>query len=155
MNKMFAVIAFVLAGNAVAGTTDTITCEQYGYTNNPDNFFDIPVEAKQSVFKVDAYSVTYGGATYNVIDPDMVGLEGVAVVYKDSKNNQLLYLYTNELGGKEVGVSNIPEDSDTFFGDKSVYKQCTLTEDKEDGSTESVLRTADRRVTNTLPVYSF
>ena len=155
MNKVFAAIAFVLAGNATAGTIDTITCAQYGYTSDPDNFADIPVAAKQSVFKVTGLTVSLEGKTYKVIDPEMVGLEGLAVVYKDSKNNQLLYLYMNDDGEKEIGVSNIPEDSDTFFGDKSVYKQCTLTEDKGDGSTESILRTAGGRISDTLPVYSF
>lgn len=155
MNKMFAAIAFVLAGNAVAGTTDTITCAQYGYTSNPDDFANIPVAAKQSVFKVTGLSVSLDEKVYDVIDPEMVGLEGLAVVYKDSKNNQLLYLYMNDDGEKEIGVSNIPEDSDTFFGDKGVYKQCTLTGDKEDASTKSVLRTAGGRVSDTLPVYSF
>lgn len=155
MNKMFAAVALIFAGNAFAGTTDTITCEQYGYTNNPDNFQDIVVHAQRTVFKVDAYNVTLGNTNYRVIDPDMVGLSGLAVVYKDDKNNQLLYLYMNELGEKEVGISNIEDDSDTFFGDKGVYKQCTLTEEKEDASTESILRTANRGIGYTSQVYSF
>lgn len=155
MNKLFSAVLVMWAGSVSAGTTTTITCEQYGHTNDPEAFFDMPTYPSKATFKVDGTKVVLGETTFSIIDPDMVGLKGLAVVYKDAKNNQLLYLYTNESGEKEVGVSVIEDASDTFFGDKGVYKQCTLSGGNSDASTKSVLRTATRGTGYTPTVYRF
>lgn len=157
MKKVIAVLALAMGVSSVvlADGIDTITCKFSGYTNNPDNFFDMQVGNKLTVFQVTATTVTLDGEEFQVIDPDSVGLANIAVVYKNNKNNRLLYLYKNELGEKEVGISNIEDDSDTFFGDKSVYKGCALTEENNNAVTQQVSGIKARGVHAPQQIYSF
>lgn len=133
----------------------TLVCEQYGHTDNPDDFHNIITMPKVTTFIVDGADVTFDNKRFVSVDPETVGLEGLAVTYILDKEEQLLYLYTNEQGEREVGVSHLEENSDSIFQDKSVYTSCKFRTDVKQYVVGNVLRVNLGGSNDHRPTYTF
>lgn len=158
MKGMLRVVAVVLAfaaGQAAIAADKVLVCERYGFTNKAENFHSIKTEKKRSVFKVEDSYVLLDGVKYDTVNPGWVGLDGLAITYHTDHDNRVLYLYVNEVGEREVGISAIESDSDTIFRDKAVYQDCNFEEEVADAPSEQVLRTSQRGNVDPLQVYVF
>lgn len=151
---LFAVGAQAAPNSAFPYRGETLVCERYGHTDNPDDFHNIKLENKRSVFSLTSNKVTLDGVKYFLVNPSWVGLEGVALTYHSDNFNKVLYLYVTDKGDREVGISSIEPDSDTVFRDKTVFQGCDFKEEVADGSSEQILRTNGRGIQSTLPVYT-
>lgn len=156
MKGMFSVVVCslaLLANSAVAD--DSLVCKQYGFTDRAEDFHEIQTVQQETVFDLTSEYVMYNGDKYDTVNPGWVGLDGLAITYHTDKFNKVLYLYVNEKGDREVGISSIENDSDTIFQDKAVFRDCNFKEEVVDAPSKSILRTSQRGVSDSLPVYVF
>jgi hypothetical protein len=153
MFKPFLLLLSVVSFQALAGTME---CTQYGYTDKGEEFHNIPLKGRVSAFNFTGQEVSVGEDVYTLADPGMVGLEGLAVTYFQKDNSKVLYLYTNDKGDKEIGISHLKEDSDDMFKDKSLFAGCSFKEPSGGGTvgaSKASLVIETRRVSHTLPVF--
>jgi len=120
-------VTVLLCAMASSAMADNLVCTGYGYTPNPEDFHSIKVDPIEPyMFTVtNAHITTQVGAVYSKVDPSIVGFEELDVAaYVDSGNHHVLYIYKN---GKntEVGISALVDDSDTMYGDKELFTQCS------------------------------
>lgn len=103
-----------------------VTCKRTGYTDEPENFHLMRVREKETTFIIEPGYVQLGDVTYDAIPPDIFDLDGIAITYFDPEERAVLYLYVNDLGRKEIGISNVEMDTDSFFKDKRVFTECSF-----------------------------
>lgn len=148
------VLAVLVAGVVSNVQASTLVCQEYGYTDSAEDFHSIKTQKKVSEFKIEQQSVVLNGVEYKSVDPGWAGLDGLAITYYTDKYNTLVYLYLNDKGKREVGVSALEPDSDAIFHDKAVYKNCSFKGSKQAGS-RKVLRTNYNGLQDMQPTYSF
>lgn len=117
------VVLCVWAGAARAAD-QVLVCQNYGHTDKAEDFHSIKTLPLISRFKIEGTNVSFGTSTFKSVDPSMVGLEGLAITYFLDNEEKVLYLYTNDQGDREVGISRVEKDTDSVFGDKSVFTDC-------------------------------
>ena len=156
------VIALGLLWATAALGNDVMVCKKGGYTAEPENFHNIKVEpivegrfdiTPERVVKLNI------GVVYDVVDPSTVGFENLDIkAYVNRGRTEVLYLYKN---GKnvEIGISELIDDSDAMYGDKTLYTDCSF-ETTTGGSQHAVaskssLITQAGAVNHALPVYRF
>lgn len=122
---MFLVVLSVWSSHASAAE-QTLVCKQYGHTDKAEDFHSIKTLPLTSTFKLEGTNVVFGDVTFKSVDPSMVGLEGLAITYYLANEEKILYFYMNDEGNREVGISHVEEDSDTIFGDKSLFTDCNF-----------------------------
>lgn len=154
MLKIIALSFALVCGTAVADDTVMI-CNKEGYTSDAAEFHEIRVDSKRTVFNITPSEVVLDGVKYVTASPEQVGLEGLAVTYYTDNFNKVLYLYVNENGDREIGISAIEPDSDTVFRDKTVFKDCGFEGAVVNGPTAQVLRTNSRAIAHTGAIYVF
>lgn len=140
MLKLMTLSFALVCGTAVADDTVMI-CHKEGYTADSADFHQIPVNNKRVAFTFDQKEATVDGERYIAGDAKLVGLETLATTYYSQDFNKVLYLYVNEDGDREVGISAIEPDTDTVFRDKAVYQDCGFEGGGINVSTAQVLRT--------------
>jgi hypothetical protein len=110
---------------------ETMVCTQYGHTSNPEQFHSMGVKPRISVFITSQKSVIFGEELFSPVDAADYDMEGLANTYLSRTQNKILYLYTNEQGEKEIGISKLEDGTDSFFGDKSLFAKCSILEQEE------------------------
>lgn len=125
MKKVIAALLLVIPVMVLAGQDDLV-CDYQGYASSPENFHNLHMEQVRTGFIVKPGFVVYNGVTYKAVDPQVFDLKGLALTYLNRQDGSILYLYINEGGEREVGISQIEVDSDNFFKDKQVFSKCTL-----------------------------
>lgn len=118
-----AVSLMTLHANA-AQAVDAIVCNEVGYTNKPENFDAIKTRPKTNIFLLGTGSVVFRDKVFTAANPDMVGIDGLDQVYYRAKDNRILYIYKDDQGATNVGISQMVKDSDAGFADKSQYSHC-------------------------------
>ncbi|MNG47042.1 hypothetical protein D3C79_49090 [compost metagenome] len=154
MLKLIALSLALVSGTAVANDT-VLRCNKQGYTADAELFHNIHVSDKPTVFNVYQNEVLVGNERYVLGDASRVDLSGTAVTYYSPNFHKVLYLYVNENGDREIGISAIEPDSDTLFQDKTVYQDCGFEGVGVNGSTAQVLRTNSRTNTGAGALYVF
>lgn len=121
------VVVSLLSLVAVAEETPNgLICGEYGHVDNADDFDRVPMQPISNAFLLIGDNVIHGSASYMAVSPVAVGLEeGIAKTYYQASRNRVLYIYQQENGMVNIGVSHLTKDSDAGFEDKSVYTQCT------------------------------
>jgi len=145
--KVAVALLSLSAVSAFAGQ-GTMICKQWGYTDNPEHFHDIKVLSGTHNFEINGSRVTYAGKTFKSMDPEFVDMQGLAITYFNFNNDEVLYIYENEKGEQEVGISKLEDDSDTMFADKALYTDCSVEE-------QTVVRTNWKGAQTSLPVFRF
>jgi hypothetical protein len=142
----------LLAGSVQAG--ETMMCGQYGYTDKSEDFHQINMLPLISVFEISKDQVQFGDEVFKKFDAKRVDMEGLAKTYFQPESNKLLYVYVNEQGKREIGISLLKEDTDDMFADKSVFTGCEakMTKREEVVATKTSLR---RSVDPTQPLFTF
>lgn len=138
----------LLAGSAVAGEgADALVCNAVGYTKDPEQFHDIPVREKTNIFLLGNNAVVFRDKVFVSVDPETVGLQGLATTYSLEEDSRILYIYQDEQGETNVGISHLEPDSDAGFTDKSVYARCWSMNrtDTSNAAAQSTSNTEDRR----------
>lgn len=154
MLKMFLLSLAFVCGSAVANDT-VLICNKEGYTSDAAEFHSIAVSNKRVAFTFFQKEAVVGGERYTAGDAKLVDLEGLAATYYSQDFNKVLYLYVNENGDREIGISAIEADSDTVFRDKAVYQDCGFEGASVNASTAQVLRTNSRTATGAGAIYIF
>lgn len=155
-------IALGLLWTTAALGNDVLVCKESGYTAEPENFHDIKVEPSVAGrFEITPERVIQLniGVVFDIVDPSTVGFENLDIkAYINRARHEVLYLYKN---GKntEIGISTLVDDSDVFYGDKTLYASCSF-EVTPGGSQHAVaskssLVTQVGGVNHALPVYRF
>lgn len=148
-------LSLVLAcGSAVANDT-VLVCNKEGYTADAAEFHSIAVKDKRVAFTFFQQQAFVGGVKYTAGDAKLVDLEGLAATYYSQDFNKVLYLYVNENGDREIGISAIAPDSDTVFHDKAVYQDCGFEGASVNASTAQVLRTNSGTTAGPGAIYVF
>jgi len=142
----------LLAGSVQA--EETLMCGQYGYTDKSEDFHQINMLPLISVFEISKDQVQFGDEVFKKFDAKRVDMEGLAKTYFQPESNKLLYVYVNEQGKREIGISLLKEDTDDLFADKSVFTGCEakMTKREEVVATKASLR---RSVDPTQPLFTF
>lgn len=123
-----------------------ILCGEYGHVNSAEEFDRIPMKPITNAFLLTGNNVIHGSASYMAVDPTAVGLEaGIAKTYFEAGRNRVLYIYPQENGMVNIGVSHLAKDSDAGFEDKSVYTQCTYINDPSDNPIKGQMTNASYR----------
>lgn len=154
MLRIIALSLVIVCGSAVANDT-VLICNKEGYTADATEFHSIAVSNKRVAFTFFQKEAVVGGERYIAGDAKLVDLEGLAATYYSQDLNKVLYLYVNENGDREVGISAIEADSDTVFRDKAVYQDCGFEGAVVNGSTAQVLRTNSRTDSGAGALYVF
>jgi len=131
-----------------------LVCQNYGYTDKAEDFHSIKTLPLVSTFKLEGSDVVFGDDVFKSVNPEMVGLEGLAITYYLDTEEKILYFYTNDEGQREVGISHVEKDSDTVFGDKSVFTNCAFEEPRKQQIAGTVVRTNNTSGTK-FPVFTF
>jgi hypothetical protein len=140
-------LGLLLAAPALAqSSVDAIVCSQVGYTNNPDNFHNINTHERTNVFLLGTGSVVFRDKVFTTVDPASVGLAGLATTYYLEQDSRILYLYKDDHGVTNIGISHYEMDSDAGFMDKSLYTQCSSMIKTDDLDAQSNPDAEDRRV---------
>jgi hypothetical protein len=142
----------LLAGSVQAG--ETLMCGHYGYTDKSEDFHQMNMLPLISVFEIGKDQVQFGDEVFKKFDAKRVDMEGLAKTYFQPESNKLLYVYVNEQGKREIGISLLKEDTDDLFADKSVFTGCEakMTKREEVVATKTSLR---RKVDPTQPLFTF
>lgn len=142
----------LLAGAAQAD--ETLMCGQYGYTDKSEDFHQMNLLPLISIFEIDKEEARFGNEVFKKFDASRVEMDGLAKTYFQPESNKLLYVYTNEQGTQEVGISLLKEDTDDLFADKSVFTGCKA---KTVGHEEIVASKASLRrpIDPNQPLYTF
>lgn len=142
----------LLAGSVQA--EETLMCGQYGYTDKSEDFHQINMLPLISIFEISKDQVQFGDEVFMKFDAARVEMEGLAKTYFRPESNKLLYVYVNEQGKREIGISLLKEDTDDLFADKSVFTGCEAkkTKHEEVVVSKTSLR---RKVDPTQPVFTF
>ena len=111
-------------GDDVPPQPEAIVCNKAGYTKDPAKFHDITMEDKVNTFVFRGSGVVFRDKKFKPMNPALVGLEGLATTYWGSSDQRVLYVYKNEDGQDEVGLSRSSTNSDAGFTDKAVYTDC-------------------------------
>jgi hypothetical protein len=145
-------ILMLLAG--VVQADETLMCGQYGYTDKSENFHRMNLLPLISIFEVSKDEVKFGNEVFKKSDPKLVDMDGLATTYVQPDSNKLLYVYKNEQGKQEIGISLIKEDTDDLFADKSVFTDCETkaTVREEVVASKASLR---RKVDPSQPLFTF
>lgn len=154
MLKMIGLSFALVCGTAVADDT-VMVCNKTGYTADAETFHAIDVSNKRVAFTFFQKEAVVAGERYTAGDAKRVDLEGLAATYYSQDFNKVLYLYVNEHGDREVGISAIEPDSDTVFRDKTVFQDCGFEGAVVDASTAQVFRTNSRTNTGAGALYVF
>jgi hypothetical protein len=128
MKQLFVgVVVSLLSLSAVADDMPNgILCGEYGHVDSAEDFDRIEMKPITNAFLMSGSSIVHGSSSYMEINPKAVGLEeGIAKTYFQASHNRVLYIYQQENGMVNIGVSHLVKDSDAGFEDKSVYTQCT------------------------------
>lgn len=142
-------VALLSLGVSAAFAGDgTMVCKQWGYTDNPEKFHEIKILKGEHNFEINGSCVTYADKIYKSMDPEFVDMAGLAITYFNFNNDEVLYIYENEKGEQEVGISKLEDDSDVMFADKAVYTDCSVEE-------RMVVRTNWSGAQASLPVFRF
>lgn len=156
MNRFIALIIVLLSFSVNA---ETLVCQEWGYSPNPEGFHSIKLEKIESTFYVSDEKVTKYpiGTTYSKVDPATVGLEDIqAETYKVGL--ELLYIYKDK-GAIRIGVSHLVEDSDVYFGDKELFSDCSYAKpsggSKDVAASKSLFVVEGVRVHRAPEVYHF
>ena len=133
-----------------------LVCQQYGYTNNPDNFHKIVSHPQVTIFHINEDEVVVGDNHYRMIDPSSLDMEGLAKTFYRKKTQKALYLYTSPWKTPQVGISRVAVNSDAGFEDKALYSKCAyLSTGGSNGLTESSFDPQARRAKAALPTWRF
>lgn len=121
------VVISLLSLSAVAeDMPNGILCGEYGHVDSAEEFDRIEMKPITNAFVMSGSSIVHGSSSFMEISPKAVGLEeGVAKTYYQASQNRVLYVYRQENGMLNIGISHLVKDSDAGFEDKSVYTQCT------------------------------
>lgn len=153
--KKFVFAALVL-WSSLALSLETMVCTQYGHTDNPEEFHTMERESLVTVFITSPNFIAAGDEQYNPVDPEDYDMKGLANTYLSSTKNKILYLYTNEYGEKEIGISRLEDGTDTLFKDKSVFAKCSILERGSEHVASSATPAVERRGTvDPRQVYRF
>lgn len=156
------IIALGLLWSVNAMATDVMVCKQGGYAANAEDFHNIKVEGiVETRFEITPERIinTNVGIVFDIVDPSTVGFEDLDIkAYMNRYRNEVLYLYKNDSGQLEIGVSALIDDSDAMYADKTLYTSCSF--EQQGGSQRAVaskssLSLAQGGVDHTLPVYRF
>lgn len=133
---------------------ETLMCGQYGYTDKGEDFHQMTLLPLISIFEISKDQVQFGKDVFKEFDPKRVEMDGLAKTYFQPESNKLLYVYVNEQGEQEIGISLLKEDTDDLFADKSVFTGCEakMTKREEVVATKTSLR---RKVDPTQPLFTF
>lgn len=126
MKAALFLLSLAVSGVALAETAPNgLICSEYGHAEQGEDFDNIEMKPISNGFVLTGNSVIHGNVTYRMVNPEMVGIKGLDITYYEHRRNKVLYIYHNEFGKINVGISHLIKDSDTGFEDKSVYTQCT------------------------------
>lgn len=143
--------SLLLAGAAQAD--ETLMCGQYGYTDKSEDFHQMNLLPLISIFEINKDEAKFGNEVFKKFDASRVEMDGLAKTYFQPESNKLLYVYTNEQGTREIGISLLKEDTDDLFADKSVFTGCKAkTIGREVVASKASLR---RPIDPNQPLYTF
>lgn len=133
---------------------ETLMCGQYGYTDKSEDFHQMNLLPLISIFEIGKEEAKFGDEVFKKFDASRVEMDGLAKTYFQPESNKLLYVYTNERGTREIGISLLKEDTDDLFADKSVFTGCKA---KTVGREEVVVSKASLRrpLDPNQPLYTF
>jgi len=145
-------VLMLLAG--IAQADETLMCGQYGYTDKSEDFHQMNLLPLISIFEISKEEAKFGNEVFKKFDAKRVDMEGLAKTYFQPESNKLLYVYVNEQGAREIGISVLKEDTDDLFADKSVFTGCQAkaTEQEEVRVSKTSLH---RKVDPTQPLFTF
>lgn len=127
MKLLTGVLVSLLSLGALADDAPNgLICGEYAYVGNAEQPDHLVMQPVSNAFLLTGSGVIHGSRSYMAVNPKAVGLEeGVAKTYYDALHNKVLYIYQQDNGLVNIGVSSLVKSTDTGFKDKSVYTQCT------------------------------